>query len=319
MLSLIEFSIVYGNRASEWFGSHAPGVYTWRNMVASQKYIDKIINAFGEAADANQRTRCRRGNVIMLTPEVADDVMITGDLHGHRRNFNLIRKIADLDANPKRHLVLQEVCHGGPTYPENGGCMSHTMLEDVAALKIKYPDRVHFILGNHELAELTDYPIQKNKQMLNLLFRLGLQQMYGEAADQVRESFMPFLQTSPLAVKISGKVFISHSIPEKCDENPFDKTIFNRELDPDEFWDQSGVFQLVWGRDYREENAKAFAELVNAEVLINGHDPCPEGSAKPNDMQLIIDCCGDEARYVIIPTDGDLSHAAICDGVTKLA
>ena len=57
--------------------------------------------------------------------------------------------------------------------------MSHAILEDIARLKVRYPDRVHFLLGNHELAELTDYPIQKNKQMLNVLFRMGLEQMYG--------------------------------------------------------------------------------------------------------------------------------------------
>jgi hypothetical protein len=288
-------------------------------MVASRKYIDRIISTFSEAANANRRTASRRGNVIVVTPAVADEVMVTGDLHGHRRNFNLIKKIADLDANPKRHLVLQEVCHGGPTYVENGGCMSHTMLEDVAALKVKYPERVHFILGNHELAELTDYPIQKNKQMLNLLFRLGLQQMYGDDTDEVRESFMPFLQTCPLAVKLPGKVFISHSVPEKCDERPFDKTIFSRELDLDEFWEQGDVFRLVWGRDYRLENAQAFAELVNTKMLINGHDPCVGGSNEPNDMQLILDCCSEDACYVILPTDGELSHADICGRVKKLA
>jgi hypothetical protein len=287
-------------------------------MVASRKYIDKIINAFAEAANANRRTASRRGNVIVVTPAVADEVMVTGDLHGHRRNFNLIKKIADLDANPKRHLVLQEVCHGGPTYVENGGCMSHTMLEDVAKLKAQYPERVHFILGNHELAELTDYPIQKNKQMLNLLFRLGLQQMYGDDTDEVRESFMPFLQTCPLAVKLPGKVFISHSVPEKCDERSFDKTIFSRELDLDEFWEQGDVFQLVWGRDYRLENAQAFAELVNVEMLISGHDPCVGGSNEPNDMQLILDCCSEDACYVILPTDGELNHADICGRVKKL-
>ncbi len=51
--------------------------------------------------------------------------------------------------------------------------MSHTMLEDVAKLKTQYPERVHFLLGNHELSELTEYPIQKNKQMLNMLVPAG--------------------------------------------------------------------------------------------------------------------------------------------------
>jgi len=288
-------------------------------MVASIKYIEKTIAAFGEAAQANLNTPGREGNVVVLTPDLAEEVMVTGDLHGHRRNFNLIKKLANLDKCPRRHLVLQEVCHGGETYPQNGGCMSHALLEDVARLKAKYPDRVHFILGNHELAELTDYPIQKNKQMLNLLFRLGLQQMYGPAADKVREAFAPFLRSCPLAVRLPGGVFISHSVPENVDVGEFDTTIFTRTLEDGEFHERSGIFQLVWGRDYRQENADAFAKLVDAKVLINGHEPCPEGFDVPNDRQIVVDCCAQEAGYLILPTDRELSHAEIVSLIKKLA
>ncbi|RMF88719.1 MAG: hypothetical protein D6741_18745, partial [Planctomycetota bacterium] len=129
-------------------------------MVASFEYIEQVLQSLKAATEANLATPGRSGNVVELTPELADEVVVTGDLHGHRRNFNAIRRYAALDQHPKRHLVLQEVCHGGPTYPANGGCMSHMMLEDVAKLKAQYPDRVHFILGNHELAEMIDYPIQ---------------------------------------------------------------------------------------------------------------------------------------------------------------
>ncbi len=146
-------------------------------MPASIQYIEKIIAIYEAATDANWGAHGREGNVVRLDAELAEDVMITGDLHGQRRNFNLICKTAALDAHRRRHLILQEVCHGGPKYPSNGGCMSHTMLEDVAKLIVQYPGRVHFLLSNHELAEMTEYPIQKNNQMLNLLFRLGLQQI----------------------------------------------------------------------------------------------------------------------------------------------
>jgi hypothetical protein len=296
-------------------------------MVASIQYIEKIIATFGQAAEANRQTPGREGNVVVITSDLADEVMITGDLHGHRRNFNLIKKTAALDSHPRRHLVLQEVCHGGPTYPENGGDMSHALLEDVASLKVKYPERVHFLLGNHELAELTDYPIQKNKQMLNLLFRLGLQQMYGPATDKVREAFFPFLRSCPLAVRLQesaqpedpNSVFISHSLPEGCDTQSFDKSIFTRPLDESDFAQREGVFQLVWGRDYRQENARAFADLVGARLLINGHEPCPTGFRAPNETQIIIDCCGDKPMYVILPTDQPWSQAEILDRVQKLA
>jgi len=287
-------------------------------MVASREYVDNILTIFAKATEANWNTPGREGNVIVVTPGLADEVMITGDLHGHRRNFNLIKKIADLQANPRRHLVLQEVCHGGPTYPENGGCMSHIMLEDVARLKVEFPERVHFILGNHELAELADFPIQKNRQMLNLLFRLGMQQMYGPATEEVRAAMFPFLRSCPLAARLPGGVLATHSTPEQVATEGFDKDIFHRQLVDDDFLGRGSLFRLVWGRDYRPENAQEFAELVDAKVLINGHEPCPNGFAAPNDTQIIIDCCGDRAAYVILPTDQELGHAEVLRRVQKL-
>ncbi|NQU20291.1 MAG: metallophosphoesterase [Candidatus Nealsonbacteria bacterium] len=287
-------------------------------MVASERYTQRIIAGFEQAAEANWQTPGRQGNVVVLSDDMADEVMITGDVHGNQRNFNLIRKIAAMNRFGRRHLVLQEVCHGGPTYPQNGGCMSHSMLEDVAELKVKYPDRVHFILGNHELAELTDYPIQKNKQMLNLLFRLGMQQMYGPATDRVREAMFSFVRSCPLAVRMPAGIFISHSIPEFVDTREFDASIFDRKIEQAEYAARSGVFQLVWGRDYREVNARAFAELVGARVLVNGHEPCPEGFSVPNDVQIILDCCADKASHLLLSTGREWSHAEIVEQIRPL-
>lgn len=288
-------------------------------MVASIEFIERVVAMFGAAAEANLSTPGREGNAVVIHAETVSEVMITGDIHGNRRNFNAIRKLADLDHHPRRHLILQEVCHGGATYPSNGGCMSHLVLEEVAKLKVQYPDRVHFILGNHELSEMTDYPIQKNKQMLNLMFRLGLQQMYGPATEKVREAAIGFLRTSPLAVRMPGGVFVSHSIPERVDGRSFDKHIFSRELNWSEYYERTGVFELVWGRDYRPENAKAFAEMMGARVLINGHEPCPDGYSTPNPTQVILDCCGDRGCYVILPTDREWSQKAIVERIQRLA
>jgi hypothetical protein len=287
-------------------------------MFAAQQYIDNIITSYQQATEVNLHTPERVGNIVVLTAQSCDEVMLTGDLHGHRQNFNRIKKIAALDRHPHRHLVLQEVCHGGPVYKENSGCMSHTLLEDVAAMKIKFPRQVHFLLGNHELSEMTDYPIQKNKQMLNLQFRLGLQHLYGPATEKVREAYLPFLQSCPLAVRLPHGIFVSHSIPEFCDTRAFDVSIFDREIAYAEYFERSGVFQLVWGRDYRQENAKAFAELVGAQVLINGHEPCYEGFSAPNDYQIILDCCGEKAGYVILTPDRSWTQAEIMQRIQLL-
>ncbi len=287
-------------------------------MVATFQYIEQIIATYGKATEASLGTPGREGNIVVLTPELADEVMVAGDVHGHRRNFNSIERVADLDNHPRRHLILQEVCHGGPTYSSSGGCMSHSLLEDVAKLKVQYPERVHFILGNHELSELTDYPIQKNKQMLNLLFRLGLQEVYGPATEKVREAYFPFLRSCPLAVRLPGGVFITHSLPESVDSRGFDMSIFTRRIEPAEYSGRTAVFDLVWGRDYREDNAGAFAVLMEASVLINGHEPCPEGFRVPNRFQIILDCCGDKAAYVVLPTDRQLSQQDIIQRIQKL-
>ena len=271
-------------------------------MVSSIEYIEAVIDVYQRAAEANRSTPGREFTVVDLTEELASTVLVTGDLHGNRKNFNRIRKMAKLDKYPRRHLVLQEVSHGGSTYPQNGGCMSHGLLEQVAKLKVEYPERVHFLLSNHELAEVTEYPIKKNEKMLNLLFRLGMQQMYGIATDKVREAMNAFILSCPLAVRLPGGLFISHSIPESAAAGIFDRSIFSREPNSLEYHERSAIFDMVWGRNYENENAKAFADMVEARVLINGHEPCPEeGYAVMNEYQIVLDCCGEKSAVALLP------------------
>jgi len=286
-------------------------------MVVPIEQIHQVVDTFLAAAEANRNTPAREGNVIVLDREAADDVMITADLHGHRRNFQLILRAAALDAHPRRHLVLQEVCHGGPTYP-GGGCMSHGLLEEVAKLKAKYPDRVHFLLSNHELAEYTEFPIVKGKKMLNVLFRQGLAEMYGSASEKVREAFGEFIGSCPIAVRIEQGAFVCHSAPEEVDKRGFDMAVFQRPLTPIDVGDRGAVFALVWGRDFRPENAEAFARLVKANVLIHGHEPAPAGFHAPNARQVILDCTGDPACYALLEVGKPWTQAAVLEQVKEL-
>jgi hypothetical protein len=288
-------------------------------MVATLEFIEGILATYAKATEANRTTPWRQGNVIELSAESGVDVMVTADLHGHRKNFNAIRRIADLANNPGRHLVMQEVCHGGPTYPTNGGCMSHAMLEDVAKLKATYPDRVHFLLSNHELAEVTDFPILKSKKMLNLLFRMGLQEVYGPAFERVRKALVGFIESCPVAVHLPGDVWITHSAPERCQMEGFDRGVMERALDYTDYQEDADLFRMLWGRDHRVENAQAFADTLGAKVLIHGHEPCCEGFAVPNPVQIIIDCCHDKGRYLILPLDQALTQKEIVARIQPLA
>lgn len=275
--------------------------------------------AYRLAAEANRNTVARRGNVIDLAAPDASDVLVSADLHGHRLNFNRLGRLAQLETHPGRHVIVQEVLHGGPCYPSGQGCMSHLLLEDVARWKLEYPQRVHFLMSNHELSELTDFPIAKGGRILNLQLRLGMQEQYGDAAEAVRSAAVEFLASCPLAVRLSNGVFICHGSPSGVDTEGFDAGVFQRPLTPEDLAPGGEVFRMVWGRDFRPANAAAFAKLVQADVLIHGHEPCDRGYAVPNRQQIILDCCGNKACCLLLPIDQRLTHAQIIERIRPLA
>ena len=287
-------------------------------MVASLQIVQHVIDTYRRAARANGETAARSGNLIRLSPESAEDVLITADLHGQRLNFKQLVRVAALDSHPKRHVILQEVLHGGPTYPSTQGCMSHLLLEDVAAWKIAYQQQVHYLLSNHELSELTDYPIAKGGRILNLQLRIGMQEQYGDAAAEIRDAAMAFVGSCPLAVHLSNGVFLCHGAPNLVDQDGFDTGVFDRPLTAGDLRSGGAAFRLVWGRDFRAENAAAFASLVGAKILIHGHEPCAEGFSVPNPQQIILDCCGQNACYLLLPVKEELSHQQIVQRIKPL-
>jgi hypothetical protein len=288
-------------------------------MCSSPETIAAVLDQCLLAAAANKACATRRGNVVCLTSENAADVMIVADLHGNRLNFEKLLDIADLANHPRRHLIMQEVCHGGPQYPgESGGCMSHLLLEDCIRLKAEFPERFHFLLSNHELAELGDFPICKGRRMLNVLFRCGINEMYGAAGERVHAAYLDFLASCPLAVRVESGVFISHSCPARCDCEPFDTTVFDRPLAAADYKSGSPAFKLVWGRDFRPANAEAFAHAVRAEVLIHGHEPCEAGFSAPNKRQVILDGCCTQATYLILPVGQKLTQSDVVTRIRNL-
>ena len=287
--------------------------------MSSSEMAQQTLDLCNAGIDANRGTRGRNGTVVSLTGGEGDEIVVSTDIHGQRLNFEEIVEFADLGNNPQRHLLMQEVCHGGPTYPSGRGCMSHLVLEDVIRLKVDYPDRFHFILSNHELAEVMDFPIAKGNRMLNLQFRCGIEQMYGEHAEEVRHHYIDFLLSCPLVVRLENGVFISHSSPEAVDSEGFDTEIFSRNrLTADDMKPGGAAFRLVWGRDFRPRNAQMFAELVEASILIHGHEPCKNGFQVPNNQQIILDCCGPNPTYVMIPISEAITHRDVVDRIQRL-
>ena len=75
-------------------------------MSAAAPSADDTIAAFREAARLQNESPLRRGCLVTIGPDAADDVFVAADLHGHRRNFDSILAHADLDAHPRRVASL---------------------------------------------------------------------------------------------------------------------------------------------------------------------------------------------------------------------
>jgi hypothetical protein len=261
---------------------------------------DKLLATIRRATELCRATPGRSGGVVVL--ERCDDVMVVGDLHGNIRAFQKILKLAALDQNPARHLVLQELIHGGPMYPDEQGDRSHQLVDLVSALKCQYPERVHLILGNHELSELTGRMIGKNGKALNAVFRQGIMTAYGARADEVYHAYKALFATLPLAVRTPNRVYLCHTIPDAIYLDDLDAGVFQLDEWPPEAMKRGGaIYALTWGRDTAPETLDRFAKLVDADWFITGHQPCDDGFQQPNHRQIIIDGTDPHPAYLLFP------------------
>lgn len=261
----------------------------------------KVLATIRKATDLFRSTPGRRGGLVTLG-EGVEEVLVAGDLHGNIPAFRQILIRSELAQNPGRHLVLQELVHGSRFYPDDAGDKSHQLVDLVSALKCQHPDRVHLILGNHELSELTGRPIAKGGVPLNALFLQGIETAYGGRADEVYRAYRDLFAALPLAVRTPNRVFLCHTLPDPYDLETFDASIFEADRWPDEAMARHGsVYAITWGRNTDPENVDRFAALVDADWFVTGHQPCDEGYRRANHRQIIIDGTDPYPAYCLFP------------------
>lgn len=276
----------------------------------------RLLKTLEGAVRAFRETPGRTGRMVAL--QDVNEVLATGDLHGQMEYLRLIVKRADLAKNPRRHLVLQEVVHGPLRYPD-GSDKSHQALDVVAALKHQFPRQVHFLPGNHELAQWQGHRIGKAGIDQLSLFHQGIVAAYGSHADAIWGVYAQLIAAAPLALRTPNRVFLSHSLPEAVLLPTFDlTTLLREEIDPAAYRLGGLVHSLVWGRDTRTETVEAFLKLVDADLLISGHIPSDAGYATPNAQQLILDTSGSPAAICLFPTTRPLTQAELVSGIEFL-
>ncbi len=273
----------------------------------------RLLNTLTQAARAFRDTPGRTGRLVRL--DDAAEVFVVGDLHGHVESLRLALQRADLGKYPRRHFILQELIHGPFRYPA-GGDKSHQLLDLLAALKCQYPQRTHFLLGNHELSQATNRRIAKDDVDFNELFREGVGTAYGPHASAVYAAYLELFAAAPLAARTPNRVFLSHSLPNGSRLDRFDPAVLEQDTPDEAEWKLGGsLHALVWGRDTSAATAAAFLRKVDADLLVTGHIPCDGGYAVPNERQLIVDAAGSPACGCLFPADRPLTHAELVAGV----
>ena len=238
-----------------------------------------------EGAELNRSCRFRKGNIINL-PDMGN-VIVAGDLHGHRRNFERIQKLADLEHNPWTHVILQEIIHGGPE-DNYGGCLSWRLLFEAIQYKIKFPDQVHILLGNHDTAAIGNSSVLKAGKEMNRAMQSAMRRHFEDHYEAVYAAMVEYMLTQPLAIRCQNRIWLSHSLPADQYVDQFDLSIFNRPYTLDDIERPNPVYLLTWGRRHSSETLQRMAEMLDVDIFILGHQPQEAGWSLVGDNTIII-------------------------------
>jgi hypothetical protein len=275
-----------------------------------------IVDLLNKGIEANNADSYRRDNLICL-PAVGG-LILTGDLHGHRRNFERIVAFADLASNPDRHVVLQEIIHGGQE-DSHGGCLSYKLLFDVVRYKVRFPDRVHIIMGNHDTAFINNSEVMKDGREMNRAMRQAIEWEFPQAKTKIKLAIRRYLFSQPLAVRTDNRIWASHSLPADCLLDKFDPQIFNRPLKINDIVRPGSAYLLTWGRRHSQALLDKLAEQFDIDIFILGHQPQEKGWRQAGENLIII--ASEHNHGCLIPIDLAKSYTVeqLLESVVPLA
>lgn len=261
----------------------------------------ETISLYQDATRANYDDPVRQGALLEFPP--IGELYYSGDLHGNQIVFDKLIRRAALRKHRRRHIIFQEIVHGGPRTVD-GGCLSYQLLERLAKLKVRYPNQVHMLLGNHELSEYLGTPIAKGTAMesLNEAFDMGLAEAYGDDKSLVVDAIHRFIESMPIMARTPSKVLMCHSVPP-AEVAPRAIPVLAKSNIAFEMVKDSFVYQLVWGRDLSDENVDAILGQMDCNVMIVGHTKSHEGMTQAGPKLLIIDSQHDRGHYVKLPLE----------------
>ncbi len=263
-----------------------------------------VAQTFRAATQATLEDPRRRGATMHLTGP--GRIWVTGDLHDHGLNLRRILRATGLD-NPvgggTDQVLLQEVIHGPDQI--NGMDLSVRMLVRCAELKRRFPQRVVVLQSNHELAQLRGERITKEGVSVVEAFGNGLNFLYGDEAEDVREAMQDYLEALPLAARThpatGGGVLMTHSLPAPKRIDEFDKGVLDRDTTPEDLAPGGSAYDLVWGRYHNLKITQELAEAWGVDAMVVGHQPAEMGWEAVAQNTLIL--ASDHGHGQALPID----------------
>jgi hypothetical protein len=258
---------------------------------------EHVIETFEQAAEENHVCALRRFQVVNLPDQ--GELWMSGDMHDHRRNYEKLIRAADLGNHRDRHLILHELIHGD-RFDSDGSESSWKMLYHAAELKCDYSNQVHFLLANHDLAQIHGEGIIKAGLSVCEAFSAGVRKAFGDQTDKVEFAMKEFFLSLPLAVRAPNGILCCHSLPNDTQIETFDYTVFDRELTGPDYARRTGpVYQLIWGRNVTPGGVALFAEEMQAEIILTGHQPQEDGYSVNGPQHMIL--ASDHNQGVFLP------------------
>ena len=276
---------------------------------------NEVAQVLSDGAQANRDASCRHGSIDQISAPA--HLIATGDTHDHPKNFRAIIAAAGLDGefgSEPKHLTLHEIIHPDmkPSLPGSPPPIdtSYQGLTRVAKLKSQYPEFVHFLLANHELAQAIDSLIVKNGVRCVEAFNAGIDQEFPDpaSAQTVREAVKDFVMSMPIALRAhcpQGDILCAHSLPAPGMMDRFDTTILSRDLTDKDYEPRVGSAHLMtWGRGYDAEQLEDLTERWGINLFILGHEHATNGYALVEPNAIVLNTDHDKGVYLPI----DLNH-----------
>jgi hypothetical protein len=299
-----------------------------------------VREALLAGAAANRDAPCRARSIDLI--RAPGTLIATGDLHDNPLHLARLVRVAGMDGSgdevtkrrsdeaaeqsgtpetttslrhsgtsslpPPTHLVLHELIHSDRLI--NGMDFSYRALARVAALKSDFPERVHTLLANHELAQVMGAGIIKDGVKVVEAFNEGVEYAFGDDAPSVQEAIREFILSMPLALRCvcpppHGDILCAHSLPSTALMERFDPSVLSRDLTPEDYEPRKGAAHLmVWGRGYDAEQIEDLVERWGINLFILGHEKAENGVRFVPPCVVVLN--SDHERGVYLPID--LSH-----------